>query len=533
MKPSLDDEQGKICKLQSRRKGVIMRVDVLDPKDEVDLLLEEDAASFSSSKMLQSLMEPFIDFKIDGELETSQSTPLGSCPLEPEEEVEDVEVQFDPKEEQLKVSKETFDAGLALASLADAAIGCKQESPNKKVTLPLNCTPTFAMAGNTHYVLLTNIMHELNIREDCYLAAIVNFCEADMGFLNDDEVDQHLIADTTVHDSQFTSRPVALRAQVMNSESIHLWGRSMLEMDENHMVLLYDDSFLRRAGGSRQGLLTGVQGKDAALSHYIERFNHKKIIIYHKKYSEDNAKFPLEVITRLCGGHPLPLNTERLILIEKQFSLRVFGIGYGCQALRAPHFMSYTAQAVVADTKELSDIGIQCISHYDWHEDPLGTPIFPIPKNEIFHINGVAFEVRLSCIQGAGYGLFVHSAIESGVTILHYGGPKYGFQEWKKICKLIPRAIKYSLVEDPKVEEEEDRAYILGFVEEGNVSGYINSSHCMDFHPNVRYALDPNLPPWYKGISSHIKSEEYGHICIETICRVEPGEELFANYEFT
>ncbi|MCO5551025.1 hypothetical protein L7F22_004520 [Adiantum nelumboides] len=185
------------------------------------------------------------------------------------------------------------------------------------------------------------------------------------------------------------------------------------------------------------------------------------------------------------------------------------------------------------DTKELSDIGIQCISHYDWHEDPLGTPIFPIPKNEIFHINGVAFEVRLSCIQGAGYGLFVHSAIESGVTILHYGGPKYGFQEWKKICKLIPRAIKYSLVEDPKVEEEEDRAYILGFVEEGNVSGYINSSHCMDFHPNVRYALDPNLPPWYKGISSHIKSKEYGHICIETICRVEPGEELFANYEFT
>ncbi|MCO5555360.1 hypothetical protein L7F22_008906 [Adiantum nelumboides] len=188
---------------------------------------------------------------------------------------------------------------------------------------------------------------------------------------------------------------------------------------------------------------------------------------------------------------------------------------------------------LLRDTKELSDIGIQCISHYDWHEDPLGTPIFRIPKNENFHINGVAFEVRLSCIQGAGYGLFVHSAIESGVTILHYGEPKYSFQEWKTICKLIPRAIKYSLVEDPKVEEEEDRAYILGFVEEGNVSGYINSSHCMDFHPNVRYALDPNLPPWYKGIFSHIKSEEYGHICIETICQVEPGEELFADYEFT
>ncbi|KAI5058770.1 hypothetical protein GOP47_0026940 [Adiantum capillus-veneris] len=89
-------------------------------------------------------------------------------------------------------------------------------------------------------------------------------------------------------------------------------------------VLVYEDSFLRRAGGSRQGLVIGVQGKDAALSHYIGHFNHKKIIIYHKEYSEDNAKFPLfamKVITRLCGGHLLPLNAERLILIEKQFAL--------------------------------------------------------------------------------------------------------------------------------------------------------------------------------------------------------------------
>ncbi|MCO5598871.1 hypothetical protein L7F22_052970 [Adiantum nelumboides] len=119
-------------------------------------------------------------------------------------------------------------------------------------------------------------------------------------------VDQHLIPDTAVHDSQFTSgwqlmkdtfneakfresnlptdeqfklttkqlglenmgRLVAPIAQAMNSQSINLWGRSMLEMDENQMVLVYDDSFLGRARGSRQGLVTGVQGKDATLSHY-------------------------------------------------------------------------------------------------------------------------------------------------------------------------------------------------------------------------------------------------------------------------
>lgn len=186
-----------------------------------------------------------------------------------------------------------------------------------------------------------------------------------------------------------------------------------------------------------------------------------------------------------------------------------------------------------ADTKELSDIKTRCISHYHWNEDPFGTPTFPIPKNVVFHINGVAFEVRLSSLPGAGYGLFVHTTLESGVTILNYGGHKYRYQEWRKICKIFQRASKYSLLEDPNVEEEEDQTYIIGLVEEGNVSGYINSSHFMSVRPNVRYTFDPNLPPWHKGLSSHIRPEEYGHVCIETICQVEAGEELFADYDFT
>ena len=181
----------------------------------------------------------------------------------------------------------------------------------------------------------------------------------------------------------------------------------------------------------------------------------------------------------------------------------------------------------------MSDIKTRCISHYKWNEDPFGTPIFPIPKDEIFYINGVAFEVRLSCIQGAGYGLFVHTTLESGVTILNYGGNKYRFQDWKKICKIFPRASKYSLLEDPLVKEKEDRLYIIGCVEEGNVAGYINSSRSTSFHPNVRYTFDPSFPEWHKCTTSHIKSEEYGHVCIETICQVRAGEELYVDYEFT
>ena len=63
--------------------------------------------------------------------------------------------------------------------------------------------------------------------------------------------------------------------------------------------------------------------------------------------------------------------------------------------------------------------------------DPLGTPIFPIPIDAFFDINGVAFKVQESTIQGAGLGLFVHTPLTKGVTILHYGGDKYYYHDWK------------------------------------------------------------------------------------------------------
>ena len=56
------------------------------------------------------------------------------------------------------------------------------------------------MAGDIDYIILTDIMHELNIQEDYCLAVIANFFKADMGFV-DDEVDQHLLVDTRVHNT--------------------------------------------------------------------------------------------------------------------------------------------------------------------------------------------------------------------------------------------------------------------------------------------------------------------------------------------
>lgn len=88
-----------------------------------------------------------------------------------------------------------------------------------------------------------------------------------------------------------------------------------------------------------------------------------QIIIYHKEYSEDNAKFPLfafKLLSRFFGGNHIALNAEKVILVEKQFALRVFGQGPGCQALRCCYYLSYSAAAIAAgitDPATLMDYG--------------------------------------------------------------------------------------------------------------------------------------------------------------------------------
>lgn len=79
-----------------------------------------------------------------------------------------------------------------------------------------------------------------------------------------------------------------------------------------------------------------------------------QIVIFHKEYSEDNAKFYLfafKVLSRFCGGDEIPMNAEKVVLVAKQFALRVFGQGHGCQALRSPYYLSYVAGALAAGIK--------------------------------------------------------------------------------------------------------------------------------------------------------------------------------------
>lgn len=84
-----------------------------------------------------------------------------------------------------------------------------------------------------------------------------------------------------------------------------------------------------------------------------------QVIIFHKEYTNDNAKlalFAFKVLSRFCGGYEVPLNAEKVIMVEKQFALRVFGQGYGCQALRSPYYLSYAAQAIAAGIQDVNSL---------------------------------------------------------------------------------------------------------------------------------------------------------------------------------
>lgn len=232
---------------------------------------------------------------------------------------------------------------------------------NERGDLPLSCFPCFPMVGDLHYVLLTDIMHLFNIREDYCLSAISSYSEADMNWVEEGQ-DHHLLADSAWKDSEYRTGKDIIKsifdewgmceAQLPSEEehadathrlglaymgkfqqptehqeiksTISLWSGPMLEADENQQVLfyleshlysfclwffscinlivlnwpqvfVYDDSFLRRAGGSRSNTPSSSNSAryrqpDAALAHYIKKFNHQKVqsTFIHKQYDTFN-----------------------------------------------------------------------------------------------------------------------------------------------------------------------------------------------------------------------------------------------------
>ena len=84
-----------------------------------------------------------------------------------------------------------------------------------------------------------------------------------------------------------------------------------------------------------------------------------QVLSFHMEYSKDTTKFPLfalKVLSRFCGGYNIAKNANRIVLIERQFALRIFGQGICCQALRAPYYLAYVAQALMLGITEANQL---------------------------------------------------------------------------------------------------------------------------------------------------------------------------------
>lgn len=68
--------------------------------------------------------------------------------------------------------------------------------------------PSFHV-GDLHYILLTDIQHVFNMREDQCLATIAHSLEADKDFV-DPELDKYMLVDSHVHDFEFHSAATTL-----------------------------------------------------------------------------------------------------------------------------------------------------------------------------------------------------------------------------------------------------------------------------------------------------------------------------------
>ena len=66
--------------------------------------------------------------------------------------------------------------------------------------------------------------------------------------------------------------------------------------------------------------------------------------------------FAFKVLSRFCGGHETASNTEKVVLVEKQFALRIFGQGPRCQALRSSYYLAYSTGEIAARIKDLDTL---------------------------------------------------------------------------------------------------------------------------------------------------------------------------------
>ena len=81
-------------------------------------------------------------------------------------------------------------------------------------------------------------------------------------------------------------------------------------------------------------------GRSQSLFHYIGRLNKDTIAIFHIKFTE-NAMIPLmafKALSKFVGSQPFNKGVDKIILLEKEEAIRVFGYMPGLHGSKAAYF---------------------------------------------------------------------------------------------------------------------------------------------------------------------------------------------------
>ena len=120
------------------------------------------------------------------------------------------------------------------------------------------------------------------------------------------------------------------------------------------------DEFLGRRGGFRKR--RGGSNMDSSLMNYIKALPKSGIYIIHAKYSDDAYLkiLAFKTLSKFLGGYHMKNSVNKIILLEKNMTMDIFGLAPGHPSCRAGYFLSYTAYALalgVEDPKLLTGYG--------------------------------------------------------------------------------------------------------------------------------------------------------------------------------
>ena len=92
--------------------------------------------------------------------------------------------------------------------------------------VPTPFLPSYQV-GDLEYILLTDIQHVFNLREDHCIAFIAQNLEVDDNFVNDDGIDKYLLVDNHVKDTEFLS--VIATLKMIYADALKYEGKDAIE----------------------------------------------------------------------------------------------------------------------------------------------------------------------------------------------------------------------------------------------------------------------------------------------------------------